>query len=755
MTLSCRLSCAGSPSAPRHRLEGMAIAKVEPLTTARALRGPFDYRIPHGMAGVRVGSVLVVPFGRRRIHGLVVDVVPTSDLPPERLVEPLECLEQGVPPDLVELGLWVAERYCSTPARGLALVLPPGTGTGATAAGGRTRELLAAELTQEGRRALRPDGPRLGPRQHAVLQALVAGPLLVSELSAQTRIGHAALKALSTKGLVTIAAQAVERRPAAVERGTRSSTPWSLPLTLSDGQRSALDAITPPLRGGRHERVLLHGVTGSGKTEVYLRAAALALDVGRSAIVLVPEIALTPQTVGRFEERFGERVAVLHSKLGTGERYDEWQRLRRGEARVCVGPRSAVFAPLRDVGLIVVDEEHDSAYKQESDPRYDARRVAERRAEAAGAVLVCGSATPRPESWVGMRRLSLPERVGGGPGLPPVELLDMRGLRHALHPDARAALEEVKAAGGKAIVLVNRRGWAAFCVCRSCGHAWGCPRCDVTLTLHRAGGSEGLACHHCGHREPVPRECTECRSTTIARHGAGTQRVEAELAEALAPSPVFRLDADAGRRKHGIAGVLEAFSSASSGVLVGTQMVAQGHDFPEVELAIVQDADGALRFPDFRAEERTFSLVSQLAGRSGRGPRGGRVLVQSLVPEARCLRHAAAHDAAAFLEEEIARRRALRYPPFSRLVRVVTAALGESAAQRAAAQVRDALDEQSDLELLGPAPLFRLKDRHRAMLLLKAPPAALDELAIGEAVQAAASDRSLRGVSFAVDVDPQ
>jgi primosomal protein N' (replication factor Y) len=732
----------------------MAIAKVEPLTTARALRGPFDYRIPRGMAGVRVGSVLVVPFGRRRIHGLVVDVVPTSDLPPERLVEPLECLEQGVPPELVGLGLWVAERYCSTPARGLALVLPPGTGTSGTAAGGRTRELLSAELTQDGRRALRPDGPRLGPRQHAVLQALLEGPALVSDLSARTRIGHAALKALSTRGLVTIAAHAVERRPAAVERGVRSSTERSVPPTLSEAQRRALDAITLPLGAGRHERVLLHGVTGSGKTEVYLRAAALALELGRSAIVLVPEIALTPQTVRRFEERFGEQVAVLHSKLGTGERYDEWQRLRRGEAQVCVGPRSAIFAPLRNLGLVVVDEEHDPAYKQESDPRYDARRVAERRAEISDAVLVCGSATPRPESWVGMRRLSLPERVGGGPGLPPVELLDMRGLRHTLHPDARAALEDVKAAGGKAIVLVSRRGWAAFCVCRSCGHAWTCTRCDVTLTLHRAGGSEGLVCHHCGHREPVPRECAECRSTTIARHGAGTQRIEAELAEALSPSPVYRLDADAGRRKHGIAGVLDAFAAAPAGVLVGTQMVAQGHDFPEVELAIVQDADAALRFPDFRAEERTFSLVSQLAGRSGRGPRGGRVLVQSLVPEAMCLRDAAAHDAEAFLERELGRRRALRYPPFSRLVRVVTAAFDESGAQRAAARVRAAL-EQRGLDLLGPAPLFRLKDRHRAVLLLKAQPDGLDELAIGEAVHAAASARDLRGVSFAVDVDPQ
>jgi primosomal protein N' (replication factor Y) (superfamily II helicase) len=732
----------------------MAIAKVEPLTTARALRGPFDYRIPRGMEGVRVGSLLVVPFGRRRIQGLVVDVVPTSDLPDERLVEPLECLEAGVPPELVDLGLWVAERYCSTPARGLALVLPPGTGTARTAAGARSRELLEAELTHEGRRVLRPDATRLGPRQHAALQALANGPLLVADLSARAQIGHGGLKSLSSRGLVKVSARAIRRRPAAVERGGASSAQASSRLTLTQAQREALDAVTAALRERRHAQMLLHGVTGSGKTEVYLRAAALALELGRAAIVLVPEIALTPQTTRRFEDRFGERVAVLHSKLGMGERYDEWQRLRRGEARVCVGPRSAVFAPLRDVGLIVVDEEHDPAYKQESDPRYDARRVAARRAGASGAVLVCGTATPRPESWLAMKRLTLPERVGPGPGLPAVELLDMRGLRHALHPTARAALEQVKGAGGKGIVLVSRRGWAAYCVCRSCGHAWSCPRCDVTLTLHRAADAEGLVCHHCGHRERIPRECPGCRSTTIARQGAGTQRIESELAEALAPLPVFRLDADVARRKHGIASLLDAFGSAASGVLVGTQMVAQGHDFPEVELAIVQDADSALRFPDFRAEERTFALVSQLAGRSGRGPRGGRVLVQSLVPESRCLRHAAAHDADAFLEEEIARRRALRYPPFSRLVRVVTAAKSEAVGHRAAARIRAGL-EASGLELLGPAPLFRLKDRHRWVLLLKGPPGEIHVEAIGAVVQQAAADRSLRGVSFAVDVDPQ
>jgi primosomal protein N' (replication factor Y) len=700
-----------------------------------------------------VGSVLVVPFGRRRIHGLVVDLVPTSDLPPERLVEPLECLEAGVPAELVDLGLWVAEHYCSTPARGLALVLPPGTGTAGTASGGRARELLEAELTQEGRRALRPDGSRLGPRQHSALQALAGGPLLVSELTARSQIGHAALRSLGKRGLVGMSPRAVGRRPAPVDRGRAVTAARAVPPTLTEPQRRALAAVSAPLGEHRHEKLLLHGVTGSGKTEVYLEAAGLALESGRSAIVLVPEIALTPQTMRRFEERFGDRVAVLHSKLGLGERYDEWQRLRKGEARICVGPRSAVFAPLHDLGLIVVDEEHDPAYKQESDPRYDARRVAARRTEQAGAVLLGGSATPRPESWVEMRRLELPERIGGR-SLPPVELLDMRGLRHALHPHARAALEEVKRRGSKAIVLVNRRGWAPFLVCRACGHAWSCTRCDVTLTLHRDRGGDCLLCHHCGHREAVPRACPGCRSTTIARHGAGTQRLESELREALEPLPVFRLDADAAARKHGIASVLERFAEASAGVLVGTQMVAQGHDFPEVELAVVQDADATLRFPDFRAEERTFSLVSQLAGRSGRGPGGGTVLVQSLCPDIPCLQHASRHETAAFLESEVARRRVLRYPPFSRLIRVVTAAATQPAADCAAERIRALLEGQG-LELLGPVPLFRVKDRHRATLIIKEGEREEGVSAAGIAVQGAASDKAFRGVSFSVDVDPQ
>ena len=408
-----------------------------------------------------------------------------------------------------------------------------------------------------------------------------------------------------------------------------------------------------------------------------------ALERGRAAIVLVPEIGLTPQAVARFRARLGDRFAVLHSALSPGERYDEWRRLRNGEARVCVGPRSAVFAPVRDLGLIVVDEEHDPSYKQEGDPSYDARAVARRRAAEWGAVLVAGTATPRPESWLELPRVELPRRVDGR------RHAAGRGGRHARHgPALRAAApappgrrwSEVRREGAKAIVMVNRRGFAPWFTCRSCGHHWGCPNCDVSLIVHRGAGR--LVCHHCAHSEPLPGACPECGSTTLSRAGAGTEQVETLLAERLAPMPVFRLDSDTAAVRGAHARILAGFGEAHSAVLVGTQMVAKGHDFPEVTLSAIVDADATLRFPDFRAGERTFAMVAQLAGRSGRGEAGGEVMVQTLAPGAPSIAHAARHDAAGFLAEEIERRRALRYPPFSHLVRIVLRSSPSRASRR-------------------------------------------------------------------------
>ncbi len=685
------------------------------MTTARALRGPFDYRLPEELRGgvVDVGSMLVVPFARRQVLGVVVGMAERSEVSEEKLLAPLRALELGVPVELVALAEWIAAEYCSTIARALTLVLPPGAAR------------------------------RLSGRKRRSASALVR----------------------------------TEHLPV----GTRRPEPPA----LTPAQEQALRALNAALAGRGFEQRLLQGVTGSGKTEVYLRAAATALEQGRGAIVLVPEIALTPQIVGRFAERFGETVAVLHSRLRPGERYEEWRRLRTGQARVCVGPRSAVFAPIEDLGLIVVDEEHDASYKHEGDPRYDARDVAVQRARAGGALLLLGSATPRPESVhsasaqpaasprSSQRLLRLPARVDGRP-LPDVSVLDMCGESAGLHPQTARALAEVREQRGKAIVLLNRRGWSNFLSCRSCGRVWSCPQCDVSLVLHRHGGF--LACHHCGHREPAPQRCEQCGSISVARHGAGTERVQHDLAAALGEDdgrfPVLRLDADTvsgSLPAGGIATLLRRFEAAESGVLIGTQMVAKGHDFPDVTLGVVLDADATLRFPDFRAEERTFALIAQLAGRVGRGAEG-RVLVQSIAPEARAIAHASRHDSDGFLAGELERRQALRYPPFSHLIRIVCAAVENAPARAAASALAERLrasslggrssgpetaDEGLSASILGPAALFRLRGQERQVLVVKASERRPAVRAVGEAVRRVAEDRAHRGVSFSVDVDPQ
>jgi primosomal protein N' (replication factor Y) (superfamily II helicase) len=696
------------------------------VTTARALRGPFDYLLPEGLReGVEIGSMLVVPFGRREILGVVTALADRSEVSEEKLLAPLRAIDEGrptLPLDLVALAAWLAEEYCSTLARALALVLPP-----------------AATRRLSGRKRRRAPA-----------------------------------------------------RPAHIHVGGRTVEP----PVLTAEQSHALGELSEALASETAQTRLLAGITGSGKTEVYLRIAAEALARGRGAIVLVPEIALTPQIVGRFVERFGDTVAVLHSRLTVAQRREEWRRLRAGEARVCVGPRSAVFAPIERLGLIVLDEEHDSSYKHEGDPRYDARTVAARRSRDCRALLLLGSATPRPESvhaaWSGggQRRegmaggdrpplagnglLRLSHRVDGRP-LPQVNVLDMREQHHGLHPLTTQALAGVRSARGKAIVLLNRRGWSNFLTCGACGRVWGCPQCDVALVLHRAGGI--VACHHCGHQEPVPRSCA-CGSTSVARHGAGTERLQHDLTEALGGGdfPVFRLDADtvgggagAGRAgeartagdKDGVAHLLSRFQDAPAGVLIGTQMVAKGHDFPDVSLGVVLDADATLRFPDFRAEERTFALVCQLAGRVGRGSEG-HVLVQTMAPQARSILHAAEHDSDGFLAGELGRRRALGYPPFASMVRVVCAATltgtGEASTRaRAAAEAVRAGLGGSGGDVLGPAGLFRLRGRERQVLVIKAPPEHRSDAIrhVGAAVARAARTRAHRGVTFGVDVDPQ
>jgi len=716
----------------------MRIVQVEPLSTARALRGPFDYLLPEDFPEVSVGTRLSVPFAGRKLDAVVVAIGDRSELPIERLASPHSVLEPSIQGDLVELALWLAQAYCSTPARALQLVGPPG---GSSLAGPKLR--LYATITDAGRVALGGNAEQLTSGQRAVLEALADGSLPAADLAA----GHQGLRRLEGRKLLELEKRIVGRRPPA-----SLIDPGRLRPDLTDEQSRALAEVVAALEGtgGDHE-FLLHGVTGSGKTEIYIGAAERAIAQGRGVIVLVPEIALTPQAVARFTARLGDTVAVIHSALSAGERRDEWMRLSSGEARVCVGPRSAVFAPVADLGLMIVDEEHESSYRNDGDPGYDAREVAAWRARSAGAVLLAGSATPRPESARRLKRLRLENRADGAP-LPPVELLDMRGVRGVLHPAVVEALAEVRRDQGKAIVLINRRGWSNFLTCRSCGRAWSCPDCDVTLVLHRADAT--ISCHHCGHSEAVPDRCPDCGSASVARHGAGTERIETELAEIFSNGefPVMRLDADTAAKRGAGERTLANFQSASAGVLVGTQMVAKGHDFPDVTLGVVIDADATLRFPDFRSEERTFQLVAQLAGRAGRGPRGGRVLVQTIAPETRVLELAAAHDADGFLELELSRRDALGYPPAAALVRIVCTAADEEAADLVSDALVEAV-EQDGLELLGPAPLFRLRGRSRRQIVVRSVDREALVIAVDAAVAAIASKPVARGATIGTSVD--
>jgi primosomal protein N' (replication factor Y) len=634
-------------------------ASVYPLVATRAVARPFTYEVPDG---VGKGAVVWVRFAGAKRRGVVVAL----EAPPEGVkVAPAGEVVDQLPEPLVDLALWLADYYGSTPARALELVAP----------------------LKRKRRGERP--------QPAERDALG---------------GEAA------------------------------------PAELSKTQEEALARIVDAMGSGGGN-FLLHGATGSGKTEVYLQACGAALDRGKGAIVLVPEIALAPQTVGRLRARFGDRVAVLHSSLTEAERRDERARIASGAAPIVVGARSAVFAPVSPLGVICVDEEHDPSYKQESDPRYDARTVAAKRAALEGAVAVFGTATPRPESWERLERLELGGRLAGP--LPPVRVVDLR--REAGYPLSAPLLAELgalEAGGGKAILLLNRRGVAPAIHCRACGTTRRCPNCDVALVLHQDGR---LHCHHCSHAEPTGDACPACGSPELARIGAGTQRLEQELADKVPGLERIRLDADAVRRPAQLTAVLRRFAEADRAVLVGTQMVAKGHHFAGVALAAVVDADTGLGLPDFRAEERTFQLVTQLAGRSGRSA-PGRVVVQTFQPDARPIVHAARHDVARFLAEELERRRELGYPPFRHLVRVVADSPEPPDAMGLLGEIAVGLD---GADVLGPAPLLRLRGRHRAQLLVKTDRVRPVSARAAHLLSAAAPAMSRAGVRATVDVDPQ
>jgi primosomal protein N' (replication factor Y) len=616
------------------------------------------------------------------------------------------------------------------------------------------------------------------PRQRAIIEALAAASaatLPLPDLYAATGAVFAMVRALQQKGLIALEEYEIRRDPLADTPLTPDDPP---PLT--PGQLRVWEPLSAALAAAEPVApFLLHGVTGSGKTEVYLRAVARVLRQGRQAVVLVPEIALTAQLVRRFAARFPGQLAVLHSQLSAGERYDEWRRLRRGEARLAIGSRSAIFAPLPDLGLIIVDEEHEPGYKHDSAPRYHARDVARRLAELTGSVLLLGSATPSIESYHAARRgqmtlLALPERVGGAPRavgqpappplpLPRVRLVDMRrelqdGNRSIFSQPLQAALAEVLAREEQAILFLNRRGAASFVLCRDCGHVLCCPRCSGSLVLHYTEAEPDaeavplLICHSCNQRDMVPPFCPQCLSPRIKSFGIGTQRVEEEVRALFPAARPLRWDRDSATGKGAHERLLDQFLQQEANVLVGTQMIAKGLDLPRVSLVGVVAADTGLYLPDFRSGERTFQLLTQVAGRAGRRTAGAQVVVQTYVPEHYALRAAQEHDYVAFYREEISFRQQAGYPPFSRLVRFVYASSSSAACQRVAGELAALLQAAAqqhggtDWGIIGPAPAFlqRMRGRWRWHLLLRA----ADPLPVLAALDAEA----LRG--WTVDVDP-
>jgi primosomal protein N' (replication factor Y) len=660
-----------------------AYAEVVVDTNVRRGAQTYTYAIPSGVE-LEPGQRVVVPFGNRQMEGVVFRL--TDEAVPEmrtlvRAAEPLLLTYQ------LELADWIAQHYAAPIRDAIALFLPPGTGQP------RLRRIARLARAIDVQKAVKELAR--APRQLATLEALLLAPL---GLDARALPSEEGLRGLVQRGLAEVLNEPDEPPPLIPETGQ------VLPLRLTPAQQEALEKITSDSRLTTEGSsiFLLHGVTGSGKTEVYLQAIAATLEGGQRALLLVPEISLTPQTIARCASRFPGRVAVLHSALTARQRYGEWRRIQQGLVDVVIGPRSALFAPLRDLGLIVIDEEHDWTYKQEQSPRYHARETAIKLASLVGAKIILGSATPDLGSYYRAQKdiftlLTLPERITGGGSLPPVRIVDMRqelqaGNRSIFSRELSEQLQATLSRREQSILFLNRRGANTFVMCRECGHVLECGDCLLPFTFHAIGSR--LMCHNCGRVVAPPERCPDCASRRIRYFGLGTQRVVEEVEALLPQARVLRWDRDSARTREDHERVVQAMREHTADVLVGTQMVAKGHDLPLVTLVGVISADAMLQLPDFRAGERTFQLLTQVAGRAGRGPGGGSVLIQSYNPHHPTLAMASRHDFHAFFRTEIQFRKRMGYPPFSHVVKFVYSHTGVEKCQREAGLLFDELAER-------------------------------------------------------------
>ncbi len=725
----------------------------------------FDYLIPPALAGkMQVGSRVRLPFRNRAALGTVVDLPAESPLP-EASLRPLTAVIGDKPvisPILIELARWMADYYCCPVETAMRSVLPQ-----------VIRDAEITHKTQLFARLVRPPTPdelaaitKKAPRQGEILTALLeaAAPLPVATLTKSCGATHQTIQSLVKAGLLETTATEVGRDPYEKETFV-GDTAQTLSEEQADSLRMVRAAMDAPLSEKRP--VLLFGVTGSGKTEVYLQGIALALERGQTALVLVPEISLTPQTVERFKSRFSkaqQEVAVLHSHLSDGERHDEWHKIHSGKARIVIGARSAVFAPLANLGLIVVDEEHENSYKQEEAPRYHARDIAVLRARMENCAVVLGSATPSIESFhnaqTGKYDLSrLSQRVDDR-RMPLIRIVDLRIESQkqkqtplVLSEKLRAAITKRLEKKEQTILFLNRRGFATSLTCPACGHVCRCVDCSVSLTFHRAANR--LVCHLCGHQASVPRHCPQCQDPAIRQAGLGTERVEDVVTKVFPQAVIKRMDADAMTKKDAFRETLHAFRAGKIDILIGTQMIAKGLHFPNVTLVGIINADLALHLPDFRAAERTFQLLTQVAGRAGRGEMEGEVFVQSFTPSSPAIQFARHHDFEGYWQQEADFRSHQHLPPFTHLVLITVKCAhqerGRFTAETLARRLRENLPDRMNVGDSLPAPLEKLKTQYRFQLLLRGPSA----VKLSRHVHAVLDKLQLpTDVIVAVDVDP-
>lgn len=698
---------------------------------------PFQYKIPEALAGrLQPGMCVRVPFGNGNTvrTGYIIEVTDTPAFDPQKQKEILEVQTENVAVEakLIELAAWMKHRYGSTMITALRTVLP---------ARQKVKEQVIKTVALQTDRETAETALAECERKHQTAKARILRELLREDcrpygrLAAGLQASAASFQSLEAAGLIAVTQTGGYRDP------VRRSGPPEEPKELSDGQREVVEAVKADLAAGKRRTYLLHGITGSGKTEVYITLIEEVVRRGEQAVVLIPEIALTYQTVSRFYRRFGSRVSVMNSTLSAGEKYDQCERARKGQIDVIIGPRSALFTPFPKIGLIVIDEEHENTYKSETMPKYHAREAAQELARLHGASLLLGSATPSLEAYwraqKGEYRLfTLKERLAGG-ALPAVYTVDLRaelreGNRTMFSRKLQELLGQRLERGEQSMLFLNRRGYAGFVSCRACGHVMKCPHCDVSLSEHAQGR---LVCHYCGHEEPAVKKCPVCGSPYILGFKAGTQQIEEQLHRMYPKARVLRMDADTTRRKDSHEQILKSFGEGQADILLGTQMIIKGHDFPKVTLVGILAADLSLAANDYRAGERTFDLLTQAAGRAGRGNRPGEVVIQTYQPEHYSIRFAASQDYEGFYEEEILYRRLMSYPPASHILCAQVSSQEEAQGQALAAKVKELLAEAlrrlcaedagngSAAAVIGPAPagLSRLKDRYRFAVYLKHP----------------------------------